>query len=64
MAVSQFASSLDHVGGECLFMFESVTGDDLLDGDVGSCDEPNQTNQADGDVLDGHQGRQALCVKG
>lgn len=44
-------------------MFESVTGDDLLDGDVGSREEPHQPNQADADVLDGHQRRQALCVK-
>lgn len=62
-ANSHFSSSLDHVGGERLFVFESVTGHDLLDGDIGSCEEPHQPNQADDDVLDGHQRRQALCVK-
>lgn len=62
-ANSHFTSSLDHVGGERLFMFESVTSDDLLDGDVSSCEEPHQPNQADDDVLDDHQRRHALSVK-
>lgn len=41
----------------------SITGDDLLDGRVGSCEEPHQPNQADEDVLEGHQRRQAVGVK-
>lgn len=44
-------------------MFESITGDDLLDGDVGSCQEPHNSNQADDDVLESRQRRQALRVK-
>lgn len=62
-ANSHFTSSLDHVGGEPLFMFESVTSDDLLDGDVSSREEPHQPNQADDDVLDDHQRRHVLSVK-
>lgn len=45
-------------------MFESVTSDDLLDGDVSSREEPHQPNQADDDVLDDHQRRHVLSVKG
>lgn len=41
----------------------SVAGDDLLDGDVGSREEADQPHQADDDVLDGHQRRQALGVE-
>lgn len=44
-------------------MFVYVTGDDLLDGDVSSREEADQPHQADDDVLDGHQRRQAFCVK-
>lgn len=63
-ASSHFSSSLDHVGRERPFVFLSIPGDDLLDGDVGSCEEPHQPDHADGDVLDGHQWRQVLVVKG
>lgn len=62
-ANSHFAPSLNHVCGERLFVFESITGDDLLDGDVGSCQEPHNSNQADDDVLESRQRRQALRVK-
>lgn len=44
-------------------MIEPVTGDDFHDGNVGSCEEADQPHQADDDVLDGHQWRQALGVK-
>lgn len=62
-ADSPLASSLDHVGGERLFVFLSIAGDDLLDGDVRSREEPHEPDQADDDVLDGHQRWQALRVK-
>ena len=52
---SHFTSSLDHVGGQRLFVFESVPGDNLRDGDVGSREEPDQADHADDEVLDGHQ---------
>ena len=60
---SHFAPSLDHVCGERLFVFERITGDNLLDGDVGSCQEPHNSNQADDDVLERRKRRQALRVK-
>ena len=44
-------------------MFERITGDNLLDGDVGSCQEPHNSNQADDDVLERRKRRQALRVK-
>lgn len=62
-ANSHFTSSLDHVGGERLFVFEYVAGDDFHDGDVGSREEADQPNQADYYVLSGHKRRQALGVK-
>lgn len=65
VSVSAFStSSLHHVGGERLVPFVCVAGDDLLDGDVGSRHEPHQPNQADQDILGGHQRRHALSVKG
>lgn len=44
-------------------MFESVTGDDLLDGDIGSREEADQPNQADNAVLKILPWWQALRVK-
>lgn len=60
---SFFMSSLEHVGGARLLVFECVPGHDLLNGDVGPGYEAHQPEQADDDVLDGHQRRQALGVK-
>ena len=57
------SSSLHQVGGQRLFVFESVPGDDLLDGGVRAREEADQTHHADDRVLGGHQGRQAFRVK-
>lgn len=60
---STCSSSLDQVGGHVPLMLY-VPGDDLLDGDVSSCDEPDQPEHADDDVLEDDQWRQALRVEG
>lgn len=61
---SSCSSSLHQVGRERLLReFESVPLDDLLNGDVRPCEEPDQTNDADDDVLNGHQWWEALRVK-
>lgn len=44
-------------------MFVCVTCNDLHDGDVGSREEADESDQADDDVLDGHQRRQAIRVE-
>lgn len=46
-----------------LHLFELIAGDDLHDGNVGSCEEADQSHQADEAVLHEHQWRQTLCVK-
>lgn len=53
-ANSHSSSSLHQVRGKRL-LFESVPLDDLLNGDVGSREEPDKTNDANDDVLYGHQ---------
>lgn len=45
-------------------MLVSAANDELLNGDVGSRDETDQSHQADDNVLDDHPQRQALCVIG
>lgn len=56
-------SSLDREWGESLFVFHNVTGDDFHDGDVGSCEEADQSHQTDDDIPDSYHRRQTLRVK-
>lgn len=55
-------SSLDHEGRH-LLVSRCAAGDDLLDGDVRSCDEPHEPDQADDGILDHCQRRHTLPVE-
>lgn len=59
----QQSASQNHDGGDRLFVFDCVPGDDFHDGDVSSSQEPDQPHHADDGVLNKDQWWQALRVK-